>query len=126
MKKYVSKNSDYQYAPIKTEDILKATGGAGVKNSVKGFSFFKDDELVHVSGIEYNGVYFKVFSHSVLGVDVPKITVWRATKIVMSMINNLKCDVYAERDENIERADLFLERLGFKYTDGIYKRSYRK
>jgi hypothetical protein len=115
--------SNVKYKPISLDDYEQFYGDSPLPKSIRGVSFFLDDSIAGVAGIKYDGYYFTVFSDMKDGIIVPPITVWRATKIVMDMVNNLKCDVYAIKNPDIEGACAFLNRLGFVDIGGIYKRS---
>ena len=111
------------YRPLSFENYKNFYGGAPVFVTIKGMSFFLGDDLVAIAGVRYDGNFFTVFSDIKDGIIVPDITIWRATRVFMKTIDNMKCDVYATPDINMPNAARFLKRLGFRHVDGIYKRS---
>lgn len=112
-----------KYKPISLDDYKEFYGDRPLPKSIRGFSFFVDNSIAGIAGIIYDGSYFIVFSEMKDGIIVPQLTVWRVTKIVMDMVKNLKCDVYAIKNPDIEGACAFLNKLGFVDIGGIYKRS---
>lgn len=115
--------SNVYYRPITINDYNLFYEGQPLPKTIRGISFFLSNEIAGIAGVKHNGLFFTVFSEIKDGIIVPQITVWRATMIVMDMIKDFKCDLYAIPNPEIERAPLFLDRLGFKDVGGIHKRS---
>lgn len=119
-------SSGVYYRSLTIDDYNVFYNGQPLPKTIRGISFFLNNEIVAVAGIKNDGLYFTVFSDVKDGIIVPQMTVWRAAMIVADMIDHFKCDLYARPDEKIERAPFFLERLGFKKdVYGMYKRSYK-
>lgn len=116
-------NDRVTYRPITLDDYRQFYGDLVLLRSIRGISFFLDHSIIGVAGVRYDGSYFTVFSEMKDGIIVPHVSVWRATKIVMKMVDDLKCDVYALKNPEIDGASIFLNKLGFVDVGGIYKRS---
>lgn len=109
-----SRNKSATVKPL-TQAIIDEFYGEGVSFTIKGYALYLDGKLVGVAGVRFVGSGRIVFSEIKEGVNLPKATVWRCTRLIMSMIDKMKIPVEAYADCNKETAPAFLKRLGFRY-----------
>ena len=92
-----------------TEDDLVAYYGQKPPFSIKGIIFFVDGEMAAIGGWKIQNHRYVVFSEIKEGVKVEKATVFRCAKVIMKMVSEKGCPMYAATENH-----KFLEKLGFK------------
>lgn len=98
---------------IATEKDVVDYWGAPSPYTIKAVAFFLDDVVSGLAGWKFENGRFVIFSDIGKDVDVPRQTIWRCAKVVMSLIREKKTPMYA-----VAHNKDFCEKLGFKHLDG--------
>lgn len=127
MKRTLDKRGRAFYQPITLSDFQEFYKDTHPPVTIRGYSFFLDDDLVAISGVRNEGGgCFIAFSDMKEGVIVKKATIWRAALVVMNMIDEMHVPVFAFVNPALDTAPRFLTRLGFvMVSDGVYRREAR-
>lgn len=89
-----------------------------LKTTVRAWSIWYKGELSCVAGVAFTPSLMLAFMQIKEGVEAPKMTIWRCTKIVWENIKSLGFKrLYAMANPKLWTAPQYLERLGFKHIE---------
>ena len=113
-----SRCAGLEVRPITREYIEKYCGQKNIRNTVRGYAFFLNDEYIGSGGVEYRPDSFFVFSDIAEGANINKMTVWRCSKIIIEMIKNMNVTTVATSDKDNHKAQAFVKSCGYiPYAD---------
>lgn len=92
-----------------TQDDLISYYGSTPAFSVRAIIFYLDGEVAAIGGWKIENGSYVVFSEIKEGVKVEKATVFRCARVILEMVSEKGCPMYAATDNH-----KFLEKLGFK------------
>lgn len=106
--KHLSSNPRVTYK-LATDDDMTEFYGERPAFTGRAIVFFLDGEIAGLGGWKIDGSSYVVFSEIKEGVKVEKSTVFRCARIILDMVSEKNCPMYA-----VTHNPKFLERLGFK------------
>lgn len=93
--------------------IVKKFYRQSLPMSIRGYAAMRGDDVLAIAGIKRDGRYNVFFSEIAENIEVPKITVWRIAKKIVTMCNK---DCIAIASKSIPNASKFLRSLGFSFA----------
>jgi len=100
--------------PAKLADILEFNGAPAGK-TIKAFSIFWHGKLAAMAGITIEPGRLVFFSDVKEDIDPPKLTIWRASKYIVSRIKEMGVPVVAVANKEKKNSEQYLEKLGFTF-----------
>lgn len=97
-----------------TGEDFEAISGGRPPYATRAWAVDHDGEVSAIAGVHLTPGGVLIFSDLKDGLDVPKLTIWRATLEVFEKIKNLKMPMFAVCTGEFMNSGPFLERLGFE------------
>lgn len=99
--------------------------GARQERSMRALVIEKDGVPVAIAGLTFGDGVIEVFS-DMKDVDVPKITIWKYSRLVLDMIKEWNMPMIAIASSCKMNSEKFLTKLGFTFVgEHLNKRIYR-
>lgn len=105
--KTLPSNPRVTYKPATQSDIIEFYG-ARPSHSIKALAFYVDGELAGLGGWKMENGSYVIFSEIKSGIVVEKATIFRCAKVILDMVSEEGCPMYASTEN-----PKFLEKLGF-------------
>lgn len=96
-------------------DDLVSFLGYTPRNASRAWVVVYRDEVVCLAGVEFQPFAAVLFSEIKEGLDVPKISIWRATKDIMKLVKGLNRSVIAICRDEYLNSEKMLRMFGFTF-----------
>lgn len=111
--KTLASNPRVSYRPATQEDLTEFYG-EHPPFSIKAIAFMLDGQIAALGGWKIENGSYVIFSEIKEGVTVEKATIFRCAKIILDMVSEQGCPMYAATHNQ-----KFLEKLGFQPFDTV-------